>query len=312
MNGLAERTTRSGYKSVRLHYTADPDKDPKTERGRAWMTRALAGVKGGMSSSAWQREMEIDFNVRAGQKVFEGLELMKDRIMVRPFEVPAFWSVKGGYDWGKRNPFAYIEGTVDHDGTKYICYGAYGSDFGLPSQAELIKASPYQKRVNVRYADPSIWIENQVAKDGSYTSFQRIFSSDPHNIGFIQGRTDDIACVERLEREWFDVQVTDSGVIKVPKENPTLKIFLPYEFLWTELVNLHWADFGAKTEEVKGKKEEIAQIGNHAFDALKYWLLSLPETPIVPKIRSRDPALPLAGDLIGDDPIGAWDKWNAR
>lgn len=308
IKGIETYKTKSGFTVARTHYSADPDKDPSNPEGMEWLKKALEGIPGGMSSSSWQKEMEIDFKARSGKKVFEGLELMKDKIMIRPFDIQYYQEVNGGYDWGKRNPFAYIEGTVDSDGNKFIVFGASGSGIEIPSQAQMIKRSPYREKVHLRYADPSIWTEDQVARDGSYTSFQKIFYG--FGITFEKGRTDDIACMERLEQEWFDIKVSSDGkVIKVPKENPRLKIFQTLEFLWESLINLRWSEFSPKTEGERGKKEEIAHSGNDPWDALKYWYLSLPQAAVVPKPRSVDPAIPLAGELIGTIHENDFDKW---
>lgn len=296
MKGFTTRTTPTGYFVAQIHYTADPDKDPATPAGLEWLKREVRGYKGGVSSSAWRKEMEIDWKARSGHKVFEGLELMRDKIMIDPFDIPEWQEVRGGYDWGKRNPFAYIEGTVDKE-CKYAIYGASGSGVEIPAQAEMIKRSRYFKRVNVRYADPSIWTEDQVAKDGSYTSFQKVFQE--HGIVFTKGNTDDIALMERLEECWFEISVDSSGrVVKVPKENPTFKIFKTMEFLWESLVSLRWAEFSPSAEQQKGKKEEIAHAGNDPWDALKYWFLSLPKEVPEPKKVSYDPAKPTAGELL--------------
>ena len=308
MTGIQEYKTKSGYQVARIHYTADPAKNPNTQDGMDWLKRALTGVKGGLSSSAWRKEMEIDFKARSGQKVFQGLELLRDKILIKPFNIPQYWQVGGGYDWGKRNPYAYVEGATDKDGNKYMIYGASASGVEIPAQAEVIKRSPYYDSLTTRYADPSIWTEDQVSKDGSYTSFQRVFQE--YGIFFTKGKTDDIACMERLESEWFDIQVSSAGeVVKVPKENPTFKIFWTMEWLFDCLCNLRWSEFGAKTENEKGKKEEIAHSGNDPWDALKYWYLSLPLPSMEPKPKSQDPALPLAGELINVVEESEYKKW---
>src|SRR3990167_1629008 len=307
MTGIETYRTKSGFKVVKVHYTADPEKNPATPEGQEWLKRALAGVKGGFSSSSWRKEMEIDFKARSGQKVFEGLELMRDKIMIKPFQIHEYQEVGGGYDWGKRNPFAYVEGTVDHDGNKFMVYGAHGSGVEIPAQANMIKKSPYAQKVSVRYADPSIWTEDQVAKDGSYTSFQKVFQE--LGIVFLKGRTDDIACMERLEAEWFDLKVIDGKIVKTPKDNPTLKIFEPLEFLWESLIKLRWSECSPSAEEEKGKKEEIAPSGNDPWDALKYWYLNLPRPANVPKPHSADRDIPLAGELLGNDNESSFQRF---
>ena len=308
MKGIETYKTNAGFTVARVHYTADPKKDPIAEEGREWLKRALLGVKGGLSSSAWLKEMEIDFKARSGQRVFEGLELLKDKILIKPFSISDWWKVEGGYDWGKNNPFAYLEGSVNQDGQKYVIYGASYSGYEIPAQAQVIKKSPYFNRVHLRHADPSIWTEDQVARDGSYTSFQRVFSD--LGITFIKGKTDDIACAERLEQEWFDVTVSNDGkIVKVPKENPTFKIFSNCEFLWDSLINLRWAEFSPSVEQERGKKEEIVHAGNDPWDALKYWYLSLPQASFQPKPRSKDRAIPLAGELLETAPKDSYKEW---
>lgn len=297
MKGIELYDTKSGFKVCKVHYSADPDKDLTTDEGKRWLPKALAGIKGGLSSSSWRKEMEIDFKARSGQKVFEGLELLRDKLVIKPFQVPEWWNIGAGYDWGKNNPFAYIEGVVDGDKNKYIVYGASRSGYEIPAQVQIIKRSPYFNRLQTRYADPSIWTEDQMAKDGSYTSFQKIFNS--FGITFVKGHTDDIACVELLEQEWFDIVVAESGEInKVPKENPTLKFFATCEFLFDCLCNLRWSEFSPTIEQERGKKEQVSHAGNDPFDALKYWILNFPKQSTQPKPRSKDKALPMAGELL--------------
>jgi hypothetical protein len=295
MKGIEEYETKSGIHVISVHYTADPSKDPSTPEGRDWLRKALKGYKGGMSSPDWRKEMEIDFRAKAGERVFQGLEEIKDRVFITPHHIHSEWKMDAGYDWGKRNPFAYLEIATDWDGKHYVCYEAYGPDYEIGNQASLIKKSRYKKQVNVRYADPSIWIENQVARDGSYTSLQNIFQE--HGIIFAKGKTDDISMVDRLLSMWFHTEVDESGqVIRIPKRDPDLVIFQNCSNLWHELINLRWSDFSPGIEEERGKKEKIVQSDNHAFDALKYFLLSLP----IPPERKKPPVKGLNEAVIED------------
>lgn len=308
MKGITTYKTRSGFAVARVHYTADPDKDPTTEEGMKWLKKALMGVPGGMSSSSWQKEMEIDFSARAGQRVFPGLELLKELIFIPPFQVPDIWEFRAAYDFGKRNPFSYHDYAVGHDQDKYAIYEAYGSGYEIPMQAAMMKRSPYFEKSKLKIADPSIWTEDQVAKDGSYTSFQRIFSD--MGIIFDKGKTSDIAAVERLEQEWYDFKWDDDlkQLVKLPKKNPTFRIFQNCPELWNELINLTWSDYSPTVEQTKGKKESIEQVKNHAWDDLKYFILSLPQAADIPKPRSNDRAKPLAGELLDLEPFDN-KKW---
>src|SRR5258708_7533486 len=66
MRGVSKRTTRLGFNILRLHYTADPDKDPSTPVGKLWLEEA----KRGMSDARWRQEHEIDYGALGGQLVF--------------------------------------------------------------------------------------------------------------------------------------------------------------------------------------------------------------------------------------------------
>lgn len=58
---------RNGFHVLRIHYSADPEKNPKTERGMSWIARERKG----MSLSSWEREYEINFNTYSGRAVVD-------------------------------------------------------------------------------------------------------------------------------------------------------------------------------------------------------------------------------------------------
>ena len=60
MKGVDVYKTKAGFTVAKWHYSSDTAKDLFTDDGQAWLKGALAGVKGGMSSHAWRKEMEID------------------------------------------------------------------------------------------------------------------------------------------------------------------------------------------------------------------------------------------------------------
>jgi len=66
MKGIYRRTTKLGFNILRLHYTADPDKDPATPAGKRWYDEARKG----MSDARWRQEYEIDYGALGGQLVF--------------------------------------------------------------------------------------------------------------------------------------------------------------------------------------------------------------------------------------------------
>jgi hypothetical protein len=62
MIGIAKRTTKLGFHVLRLHYTADEDKNPDTPAGKKWFDEARRG----MSEARFRQEYEIDYGAMGG------------------------------------------------------------------------------------------------------------------------------------------------------------------------------------------------------------------------------------------------------
>ena len=71
MKGYQAWTTETGVRTIRLHYSSMPSRDPATERGRAWLVKSLEGYLGGKDNPAWKMEQEIDFSIRSGIPIYK-------------------------------------------------------------------------------------------------------------------------------------------------------------------------------------------------------------------------------------------------
>lgn len=87
-----QRWERNGFVNLRVHYTADPDKDPATPAGRQW----FESVRPRYNARKWQREMEINFAVPAGEPVYCELE----RLIQQPLAYSPKRKLFGGLDFG--------------------------------------------------------------------------------------------------------------------------------------------------------------------------------------------------------------------
>ena len=67
MNGFEVRQTEMGMTAVRLHYSADPSKDPSTPEGAKWYERVRRLFP---DPNRWAAEMEINFWVAQGMRVY--------------------------------------------------------------------------------------------------------------------------------------------------------------------------------------------------------------------------------------------------
>lgn len=81
MKGISQRTTSLGYRILRLHYSADPDKDPATPEGKVWYEESRKG----MSDARWRQEHEIDYGALGGQLVFPEFD---ESVHVQPSRLP--------------------------------------------------------------------------------------------------------------------------------------------------------------------------------------------------------------------------------
>lgn len=67
MNSISVSENALGFTAVRLHYSADPAKDPTTPEGQKWFTQARQTYP---DPNQWAQEMEINWWVAAGTRVF--------------------------------------------------------------------------------------------------------------------------------------------------------------------------------------------------------------------------------------------------
>ena len=56
MKGVKVYKSKAGFCVLRLHYSSDPNRDPDTVQGRAWIAEASKGLVGGIASSDWRSE----------------------------------------------------------------------------------------------------------------------------------------------------------------------------------------------------------------------------------------------------------------
>lgn len=95
MKGMRGWRTPDGWLVVRVHYSADPDRDD------AWVEEFSKGYRGGVEGRDWRRELEIDFGAYEGEPVypqFDGFGSIK-QVAYNP-HLP-LWR---GWDFGYRNP----------------------------------------------------------------------------------------------------------------------------------------------------------------------------------------------------------------
>lgn len=272
VKGLDIKRTAQGIAVARLHYTADPDKDPDTDKGRLWLNDAISMYPGGMNSLLWRREMEIDWSAGSGELVFDYFSEKEREIVIDPtvFNERFLANCKfyGGMDWGRRNPACFHVYVEDSNGYFYSIWEYYDVGKNVTQVAEVIRACPYYERLEWIAADPSMWTETQ-AKANGFTSLARIFQEDLPDelrLGKLMPAhaRGDMMGVERFHNMFACTP-------------PKFRISKLCRKQIQEFRNLKYAP---KLYD-KNEPEKLLDKDNHAFDSAKYFLLSHPTAKIL-------------------------------
>lgn len=158
--GLKKWRTPDGIFVIRLHYTADPDRDPETPAGKEWLTRMLAQGRypGGIKGKAWKKEQEIDFTLFGGKSVYpqfsEEIHVAKD-ILVPVRGRP----ILRGWDFGLTPAASFSQVTAEPYWNIFPCLHTTGREgVGINTFAEEVVSYSNLKYPDFEfrdYADPS-------------------------------------------------------------------------------------------------------------------------------------------------------------
>jgi hypothetical protein len=117
VKGISSRITPLGWNVNRVHYSADPDKDPSTPAGAAWYENICKGMR----ARDVRKEYEIDYGALSGQLVFP--EMDESIHVVRPYELDRNdWTCWLGADPHPRAPHAFVWLVVNRYGQKVVLY----------------------------------------------------------------------------------------------------------------------------------------------------------------------------------------------
>jgi hypothetical protein len=253
---------------VSLLYYADPAK-----RSKIWEQEARAGV----SNAKFAQEYLIDYTAQFGEKMFPEITEKRSKIVIpvpHP-EIPETNTFWGGFDYGAKNPSAFIVYTKDREGHEYAVWELYKPCKNLKDFVAEMKSCPYWDRIKYIQADPSIWKNDQRKGDGNLTSMYMLFVEEGlHNL--VAGSTDETAWITLIRAAWSP-------------EEPTFKIYSCCPNLIREFEGAVYASMSDKLQMTSNYKEHMVDHNNHALDADKYYRLSRP------KLASKKPP---AGKMV--------------
>jgi len=284
--GLSVRRTKGGIPVVRLHYTADPHRDP--ELNPAWKE---AERRAYTSQASWDREQEIMDEAGGGELVFgETLVTYWNKIVITD---PAWrpdpsWRVEAGFDHGKTNPTALERCYIDHSGTLYFCGEYYMPDKEVWEHTPVIRQMADIDKVAACYADPTIF---NMTMQQSYSagkpqerakSINELYGEQGIELfsPFSLDRSD-VSFAARVMAHWSNLDHREPSLriaCRNYSERPQhgLHNWDSPNLLW-EMMRIRRVKLTAQQLLSRNTSEAIVDKDNHATDACKYLLMSHPE-----------------------------------
>lgn len=268
MHGIRQYTTSDGLRVAFLHYSADEGKDPETAAGLKWYKKQIKGFPGGPEGSQWQQEYEINFRVRAGDRVFADWDgKIEPRVTFNrgDIEIGEHWPVYGGFDYGVANKTVFTAHALDGRRRAY-CFDEViwkGDEVNIDAIATTIQRKPYFDQIRAVIGDPSIWAKDQL-NQMSRTSVGDMLSEAGLHVS--KGRNErgvDMTFVSLLK-----------GFLWQDLEDPKWMISKDCVRTIASFRNLRKKpNLGMK--DYKDAPEEIIQKNVDEFDSCKYFLLSI-------------------------------------
>lgn len=219
---------------------ADPDYEERLMQRSAEIARALR--KG-------------DWSIFAGQRF---PSWTRERIVCKPFEIPAHWAKWRAMDYGFVHPMVAGWATVDPQTRRLYIYRAVSAgDLSDTQQANLLNdMTDASEKINMTYASPDMWAKSAKKEGGRILTSVDEFKEK----GIILTRADNdrLNGVRKIDRLLFDA----------PDGKPMIQVFEPYYDVFKCMETL------VREDAMQGKNaEDVKKVdGDDPFDMLKYLL----------------------------------------
>jgi hypothetical protein len=276
VKGMTISRIGTGPALLKLHYSADPAKDPETTAGKRWRDAAARDYPdGGLAAPGWRREMEMDATAGSGELALPFFEEISPTILLESYLPKPTDTLFGGLDVGRNNPTAFLVAALTQDGTFIFFYEWYQKHVLLDEMAREIKRCIWYDRMEQIACDPSIWDKNQYKKDGM-VSLASMLQEDVEEKDRLDkmfrahGRSD----MQFLQK--FSIMALNKQKLSDGTEVAHPKVLISR----TGCPNLIRELRGLRYREISGNRnnsEKLVDQDNHSVDAAKYVLLSHPE-----------------------------------
>jgi hypothetical protein len=314
------KNKNNNFAVLMLHYTADPDKNPNTEKGAVW----LENEKKGTSKATWMKEYEIDFSTKSGKLIFgsEFCDFSPNIHLVNSFDLPEPYELLLSLDFGQRNPTCALIGAFTPDNRLYIIDEYYKPALPSASSREMFEkfsylfgakesvatgSSIHQKRSLVynvfptRVIDPTTKSKNRTKiKLGDEIEYSVKEEFYDHGWDFELGNNDWLNSITRI-REYMEVSPDGRTNLYIFKDKcPNLSY---------ELQHYRYKELSEFRQKEHNSPEEPVKKNDHAVDSLRYMVMTRPASPQlmpIPKTRIQRDIESLLKPKVS---FGSWDVY---
>lgn len=288
VRGVSLRRTKSGIPVLRVHFTADPERDPKINP--EWKQRERRKYT---SNSQWLKEQEIVHDAGGGERVFaDVLSMYAHKIIISDpaWRPGSTWNCIPGMDHGKVNPTCAEMSYIDHDGCIYICGEYYEINTNVLQNAAALKSLPGFCTAQDVLTDPTMFDKLNQQRDGTFSATAELYYDQGiNNLRPFLGNRSDVAFAERLLLHWANLDQREPSVkivCRMPIPERPLYGVHPYDspnLLW-ELMRARREQLSSQQLLTRNASEKLVDRDNHARDAFKGILMTLPE----PTAKTRE------------------------
>ena len=229
----------------------------KRDNPSSWVKRYVEGSWDAVEGQVWP---DFDRDVHVFPNINSDFEIQS--VNETPFTAIA------GLDHGQTNPTAFIAGYIDEDGNIFISDEYYAKGLVSCHCLEIINKFNIEKFDTIE-ADPSMMAKTREKSGLPWSIFEEY---EDNGISLSPANNNKEAGWNRVG-EYLRTDPEHIHPITGNKGSPRLFISDRCKFLLTELPEYIWK---RTSDEHSNPKEEARKLNDHACDALRYLIMSLP------------------------------------
>lgn len=283
--GVKTRKLSTDFEHVRIHYSADPQKNEQ------WAKRYSVKYFG-MDSPKWRREMEIDYNAAEGQQVYPMLsrQLHDEQVTLNDD-----WSVFRVIDNGIRHPTVCLWIAINSRGDRHVFAEYYATNKSIGFNCNEI----IRRTVNIlgthkvlrTFIDPETRKRTGAALKTIRSEYEKFFPTicaDNSRAGYDAVMSGLMSTVARkaiwegnidgrsyLAREYMkDFRMSQAELLAMA-EKPALTFDMRFtQTCFSEMRNLRWAKITGDATD-KAAPEKVMDKDDDGPDCVRYGMQSI-------------------------------------